>query len=328
VPGAVTQLRVFSVAGDYGDHTAWIWRNADTAQVGGPYTWNFGGVSGWVYFDIPPVNLDPATDYTVSISTGTGPMRDYANIAADVGAGGNNGLHLSYAPDAGVFLENDVNARPFKTWNSSSYLRDIIFVPATNTIKFPLMAVTGNSSPIPDGYSSPSADNHTDFGHGTMGGGAVERTFVITNVGAGALHLIGTPLVGIAGPQAGDFAVVAQPPASVAPGGAVSFKIRFSPAATGARKALVAIENDDKNPYYFAISGTGDVLFRMTSITTDLGAGNVTFQWSGPDQSFQVERAFSASGPFTPIGSPQTSKSYTDVGILQTNARTFYRVRY
>ena len=56
--------------------------------------------------------------------------------------------------------------------------------------------------------------------------------------------------------------------------------------------------------------------------------GNVTLQWLGPSQQFQVLRATAATGPFTPIGAPQPGTSYTDPGILKTNARAFYRIRY
>jgi hypothetical protein len=332
VPGEVTQIRVFSVGGDDGEHTVWLWRTADQAVVGGPYIWNFGGVTGWIYLDIPPVAIEPATDYTVSISTGTGPMRNYANIPGVVASGGSNGQHLSYPANAGVFIDNQPGAMPTQSYNGSTYLRDIVFVPATNTIGFPRMAVIGNANLIPDGYSSPVATNYTDFGLGSAGAGAVERTFVITNSGNAPLKLVGTPLVEVQGANAGEFSVVAEPADTIPAGGTASFTIRFSPAAVGARRAVMAIQNDDKNPYYFTVSGTGDqvvpITFRVTSITTDIAAGNVTIQWEGPDQQFQVERATSASGPFAPLGAPQSAKSYTDVGALQNNAQLFYRVRY
>jgi hypothetical protein len=330
VPGAITQLRVFSVAGDAGEHVAWLWRKADETPVGGPYVWDFGGVTGWIYLDIPPVSIDALTEYVVSISTGAaiGAFRHYANIAADVGDGGNNGLHLSYPPDAGVFLENDINARPFKTWNSSTYLRDIIFVPATNTAPLPAMTVLGNSSLIPDGYSSPTATNNTHFGQASVGVG-VEKTFVISNSGSAPLNLIGSPRVQILGPQAGDFTVVTQPEASVVAGGAMPFTVRFAPSATGTRRAVVAIENNDKNPYYFSVSGTGDVAvtFRITSVTTDSDAGNVTLRWEGPGQQFQVERTQTLGGQFQPVGPGQSERVFTDIGVLKTNSQNLYRIR-
>jgi hypothetical protein len=330
VPGAVTQLRVFSVNGDYGNHTAYIWRTSDQAVMGGPYAWDFGHVTGWVYFDIPPVNLDPATDYTVSVSTGTGPHRDYANVAADVPVAGNNGLHLSYPVDAGVFNENSADTMPFKSWNHSTYLRDVVFVPAGTTATFPSLAVQGNNLLIPDGFSSPAVTNHTDFGPAAMGGGAVERTFLIANTGTAPLNLSATPKVAITGPQAGDFTVLAQPATPVPPGGNSPFTIRFSPLATGLRSALVTIENNDKNPFYFSIAGTGTVAQvkpRIVSIAPNLTTGDVTLGWQDGGPQFQVEKTTTITGQFQPVGPMQTERTFTDSGVLRTNAQTFYRVR-
>jgi hypothetical protein len=326
-PGKITQLRVYSVAGETGDHTARIWRS-DQTVVGGPYIWNFGGVNGWIYFDIPPVTIEADVQYTVTISTSDIPNRDYANEPGVLINGGGNGLNLSYPPNAGVFEDIGRGGMPTKSWNSSSYLRDIVFVAASSTTLLPNIVVQGNNTLIPDGYSSPAISNLTDFGSAPLGGAGVERTFVITNSGAAPLNLTGSPRVRILGVQTNDFTVVTQPTTPIAPGGAASFTVRFSPGAAGTRRALVGIDNDDKNPYYFSVAGIGDISFRITSVTTDLSTGNITIQWDGPNQQFQVERAISSLGTFAPIGVPQTSKSYTDPGILLTNTGALYRVRY
>ena len=90
---------------------------------------------------------------------------------------------------------------------------------------------------------------------------------------------------------------------------------------------MVAIENNDKNPYYFSVSGTGEAAaqVRITSITTDLSAGNVTLQWDGPAQQYQVERALTM-GQFQPVGPAQTERVFTDFGVLKTNRQSFYRI--
>jgi hypothetical protein len=61
-------LRVYALASESGDHTARIWRNADEAVIGEPYTWNYGGTTGWITLDIPDVDLEADTDYTVAVS--------------------------------------------------------------------------------------------------------------------------------------------------------------------------------------------------------------------------------------------------------------------
>ncbi len=77
-------------------------------------------------------------------------MRDYANIAGILTDGGNNGLDLSYPASAGGFIER-LGSMPSKTWNGSSYLRDLVFVPQVSTAQFPVMGVEGNANVIRDG---------------------------------------------------------------------------------------------------------------------------------------------------------------------------------
>lgn len=332
VPGTIAQLRVYSVAGESGDHTASIWRNSDQTVIGGPYTWNYGGANGWITFDVPGVNIDADTLYTVSISTGTSPHRDYPNVAGGAANPGGNGQHLSYPAKAGVFSTSPPppETLPTGSFNGGNYLRDIVFVPAGSVVNFPAMSVVGNAALITNGITSPSSANGTDFGHAVVGGNGANATFTITNTGVGVLSLTATPAVEIDGPQAADFSVIAQPSFSIPAGGVSAFTIQFAPAGAGTRSATVSIENDSdaSNPYVFAIAGTGDVALRITAVTTDLNAGNITLQWVNQSQLVQVQRASKVTGPYTPIGAPQSGASYTDLGILKTNATAFYRVQY
>lgn len=55
----------------------------------------------------------------------------------------------------------------------------------------PEIAVSGNSTEISDGDTTPSAADHTDFGSVLAAGGTVVRTFTIANSGSGALNLTG-----------------------------------------------------------------------------------------------------------------------------------------
>jgi len=334
VPGSVVKLRVYSVTGDTGDHTASIWDNAAGMVIAGPYTWNYGGANGWITMDIPPVSLDANTLYTVSISTGTGPHRDYPNIAGGAATAGSNGQHLSYPTNAGVFSASPPppETLPTSSYNGGNYLRDVVFVPAGVVVNFPGMSVLGNGAAITNGSTSASSANGTDFGQAMVGGGGTKITFTITNSSSGTLDLTATPEVAITGPQAADFSVVAQPAVSVPAGGASTFTIQFAPLGAGARSATVSIENDTdaSNPYVFSLVGTGLAAapLRITQVTPDLPAGNVTLEWAAPGQPIQVFRAAAVKGPFSLIGTVQSGNSYTDVGILKTNASAFYRIGY
>jgi hypothetical protein len=329
VPGKVTHIRVYAVAGERGNHTARLWRNDDDTVIGGPYTWNYGGITGWIALDIPDVDIEADTDYTVVVSTGS-TVKNYANIAADVARGGNNGLHLSYPNNAGVFT-TVLGDRPISSWNGGNYLRDIIFVPAGATVDLPDMNLKGNNVAIADGDTTPSSADGTDFGQTPVGGTGVERTFTIANAGNVPLHLSATPKVTITGAQANDFKVTAQPASPIAFGGTSSFTIRFTPTATGARNATVSIENDsDENPYDFTITGTGMVPaipVRITEIKLDLAAGSISVRWEGDGTQFQVEKATAVTGPFQAVGAVQSERVFTDPGALKANAQSYYRVR-
>ncbi|MHC1766617.1 MAG: choice-of-anchor D domain-containing protein [Verrucomicrobiia bacterium] len=328
VPGKITHLRVYAGAREAGDHIGRIWRNADDAMIGGPYTWNYSGVSGWITFDIPDVEIEADTDYTVSLSTGN-QVRNYANIAADLSTEGNNGRNLSWPENAGVF-STTLGQRPTSSFNGGNYLRDIIFVPAGVVVDLPDMDVRSNGTSIADGDQSPATADGTDFGQAAAGGGAVERTFTIFNAGTAPLHLAGSPMVQISGAGAANFTVVAQPAAgAIVPGASTTFTVRFAPTTEGAHVALVSIPNDsDENPYDFGIAGAGTApaaQVEIVAIDLDRATGRVTLRWVGSGPQFQVERAAAVTGPYQAVGSPTAERTFTDPDAIPAGAQTFYR---
>jgi hypothetical protein len=125
--GRITHLRVYALATETGEHTARLWQNDEDRVIGGPYSWIYGGVSGWITMEIPDVSVRAGVDYTVVVSTGRG-GRNYPILQHDFDSAGGNGAHLSYPAVAGVF-STSLGARPAASWNASSYLRDILFVP-------------------------------------------------------------------------------------------------------------------------------------------------------------------------------------------------------
>ncbi len=125
--GMVTHLRVYALTSESGEHTARLWRNGTGTLIGGPYAWNYGGMAGWVTLDISDVPLLANTDYTVVVTTGGGPGRNYPFLGGDLAAPGGNGAHLTHPASAGVF-STTAGVRPVSTFNSANYLRDIVFV--------------------------------------------------------------------------------------------------------------------------------------------------------------------------------------------------------
>ncbi len=123
----------------------------------------------------------------------------------------------------------------------------------------PEMNVKGNSQNITDGDTSPSVNDHTDFGSISVSGGAVSRTFTVENSGDAELILSGTPKVAVSGTGAGAFTVIVEPSSPVAVSGSTTFTVSFDPSAAQVYNAVLSIDNNDsdENPYNFSIRGTG-----------------------------------------------------------------------
>jgi len=127
--------------------------------------------------------------------------------------------------------------------------------------------VEGNMLGIPDGDTSPSLADGTDFGSvEVIGGITATQEFVIHNIGSDDLVLGSSPIISISGTHPGDFAIISNPATLVAPNSSVTFTVEFNPSATGLREATISIGNSDQNenPYNFDILGVGVTTPEMT----------------------------------------------------------------
>ncbi len=129
IAGSITHLRVYALAAESGNHSARLWRNSDNTVIAGPFTWSYGGTTGWTNLDIPDLPILANVDYTVAISTGGG-GRNYPLLNGDLAAAGGNGTNLTYPAGAGVFITT-AGARPTQVFQNANYLRDVVFVAAT-----------------------------------------------------------------------------------------------------------------------------------------------------------------------------------------------------
>lgn len=124
--GKVTGVRLYAATGETGNHVARIWQGS--TLVSGPYTFTATG-GGWVTFNLPtPLSVSSGYTYTVAVTTGTDSGKRYSYKAYSLATGGNNGAHVAYPANAGVY-SSSVNSRPTLVWQSSNYFRDILFVP-------------------------------------------------------------------------------------------------------------------------------------------------------------------------------------------------------
>ncbi|WP_187658653.1 beta strand repeat-containing protein, partial [Flavobacterium macrobrachii] len=137
--------------------------------------------------------------------------------------------------------------------------------------------LTGNSTSIVDGDTTPSITDGTDFGNTDITFETKTQTFVIQNTGTTNLN-IDNPT--ITGTHAADFAVTTNPSTlSIAPGSSTSFVVTFNPSATSTRSATINIVNNDgnENPYNFNIRGNGtDTEMDVQGNTISIANGDAT----------------------------------------------------
>ena len=167
---------------------------------------------------------------------------------------------------AGVPISLRARGRTTNGYNngSSGFIEQTV---AYNSVPIAEITVSGNSTNIPDGDSTPSPTDNTDFGGANIAGSTVVRTYSIANTGTADLTL-GTVTVG--GVNAADFTVTTQPTSPVVASGSTTFQVTFDPSVTNLRSATLSFTTNDgdENPFNFSIQGTG--------ITTDSTAPTVT----------------------------------------------------
>ena len=193
---------------------------------------------------VPAVTLTGDAEFTVSLQPSS----------TTIGPSDSENFEIEFAP-----LTSGVFTATVSIPNSDDDENPFTFALEGTGIA-PEIGLSGNGVPIANGDVTPSPTDHTDFEGAAIGGGTVDRTFTVTNSGAAALTLDGTPKVALSGTHAADFTVTAQPSSPVAlGGGTTTFTVQFGPSVAGLRSATVSIDNNDldEDPYTFAISGTG-----------------------------------------------------------------------
>ena len=112
--------------------------------------------------------------------------------------------------------------------------------------------VQGSGVTIVDGDTTPSSEDHTDFGTGVF-----SRVFTIRNTSQCELTVTA---IAVSGLNATDFSVrEISLPIIVGGGTGVTFRIDFYPGALGLRSATVQIDNSDEDEasYDFSLQATG-----------------------------------------------------------------------
>jgi len=210
----------------------------------------------------------------------------YAQYKAEIDAGRPVMIHVLGHTMVGVGYDDSTNLMyVHDTWDYSvhtmtwggSYSGMLHTGVTIVQLAEPEVDMRGLGNSIPDGDTSPSATDDTDFGSVSFGS-SHSHTFTIHNTGAETLLLTGSPTVQISGAHAGDFTVTAQPAdTSLAPAGSTTFTVRFSPSATGTRTATVTVANTDlnENAYDFTLQGSGTPYGETAAVFRTTAGGDV-----------------------------------------------------
>ena len=160
---------------------------------------------------------------------------------ASIAAGGSDTFQVRLDADAAgsfsgriSFANNDDDENPY----------DFAIAGVVNVPPAPEIEVSESGSDVPDN------DGSVDYGTTTVGC-PVTRTFTISNTGNAALT--------VSAPSIPDgFSLVGRFPAIIAAGGSDTFQVRLDADAAGSFSGRVSFANndDDENPYDFAILGT------------------------------------------------------------------------
>ncbi len=226
------------------DHTDFGLTDIVAGSVTRTFTIRNLGTEPLVLTGSPPVVVDGinAADFTVTMqppATVAAAARGTFQVTFNPGALGTREARLSIP-------NSDPTKNPF------------VFAIRGTGANAPEINLAGNSANIADGDTTPSAEDHTDFGSTDLAGSTITRSFTIQNSGTAALNLTGSRVT-IGGANAADFKVILQPPSSIAAGESAAFEVRFDPIVAGKRVATIVITNNDSTEarYDFAIQGTG-----------------------------------------------------------------------
>lgn len=188
-----------------------------------------------------------------------------------------------------------------------------------------------------------SGQSEVDWGAISMGGNAVEKSFLIRNIWTSDLTNIS---ISITGKDSADFVVIG-PATNQLPGGAgTDFTVKFKPTASGRRTAkLQIVSNDgDENPFDIALVGSGlaagpEIVVmqplgsHLTDGTSKKSFGTVKVGKASTPKTFTIQNA--GTGNLTGISVSLEGKHAADYMVtkpgktsLEIDATTTFKVTF
>jgi hypothetical protein len=211
--------------------------------------WNTSITSAAVTFEFPtPVSGFQLKAGTSSVGSVTVSAYDSSNVL----------LHSSVTPIASalttvVVPASSVSRVTFSATSSVGVIDDVSYFEL-----FPEMAVFKGAVTDPELTDNTGTQ---DFGSVNVGSSSAAQTFTIRNDGTADLTGIAVTKAVTGNP--GDFTLnTTGTLTTLAPNATTTFTVTFSPAASGARSAVINIASNDadENPFEINVGGTGTVL--------------------------------------------------------------------
>ncbi|MCB9251617.1 MAG: HYR domain-containing protein [Flavobacteriales bacterium] len=199
-------------------------------------------------------------------------------------------------------------------------------------VLIPEIDIRGNNISIPDGDTTPSLADYTDFGD-TFPNIPIVKSFVIRNIQRYELKIY---KIRVTGPDSSYFVVSnINTPTTVSPLGRDTFDVTFSASTIGVRDATIIVYNSDCDEPRYTFDITGEVICTYPDFTVCPGnmtrftssntcdtsvAYNVSFTGiPTPTLTYEFSGATTGSGSGSGSGST-FNKGVTNVLVMATNA--------
>jgi hypothetical protein len=176
-------------------------------------------------------------------------------------SGGGGGKDNGYGGGGGSYIGTTIGAAtktPLANTNASPYYQNgngVVII--TWTIPVPVIKVFGNSILIPgNATNTPVTADNTDFGTSVPVSSTVSQTFTIKNDATNVNDLTVSAIATDNGLFTLDATSITLP-ATISAGNSTTFKVKYTPTATGTHTAKVTVTSSDcvTGPYIYNIKG-------------------------------------------------------------------------
>ena len=212
-------------------------------------------------------NLTLSSDATITVGDARFTVTSAPLTGTELAPAATTTFDVTYTPDAVVGTHTATVSLSSDDGDEGTYNFDI--TAETTAAPEPEIDVTGNSVSIPDGDTTPSTGDHTDFGSTIVGGSTIVRTYTVENSGPALLTL--TDPATVTGAGAAQFAVGTLTDTTLNNGETATFTVTYTASAGAAvHTATVSLANNDgdENPYTFAITAETTAAPGIVAITS------------------------------------------------------------